>query len=105
MGEVAELAIKHDGTAEVLVSSLVVVTFGTRHGRSQPGSLRHTFVEELRQRLGSSLKIVHGMANGHFGNFGGHKRFAYTFLVPKFDAVLGRLGQIEFGTVEELTPN
>jgi hypothetical protein len=100
---VSDLAMKHEWIVENMVSSLLIVTFGygLLHATQHSASSRTIFVNDLLQQLSGDIKIVHGATAGHFGNFGSSKRMAYTFLVPKFDLALARLGQIEFGKIEE----
>jgi hypothetical protein len=59
-------------------------------------------VNDLQQRWGGMLKIVHGEADGYFGCFGGDRYLSYTFTFPQFEAALAALGRLEFGWVEEL---
>jgi hypothetical protein len=99
---VSDLA-KHEWTVDSMVSSLLIITSGdglfprARHSVSS----RTIFVNDLLQQLSGDLKIVHGATAGHFGNFGSSKRMFYTFIIPKFDLALARLGQIDFGKIEE----
>ena len=102
MGVVSDLAMKHNGTVEGMISALMTITFGTFPKEQPLPSSRLALVDELQSALGSDIKIVHGTANGHIGIFGSSTRMAYTFLVPKFDVALARLGHMEFGKIEEI---
>ena len=63
--------------------------------------IRSSLVDDLRGHLAGDIKRVHGAADGHYGLFGNEQRMAYSFLVPKFDAILGTLSRMEFGQIEE----
>jgi len=100
---VSDLAVKHEWIVNDMVSSLLIITsgYGLLPTAQHSSSSRTILVNDLLQQLGGDIKIVHGATAGHFGNFGSSKRMSYTFVVPKFDLVLARLGQIEFGKIEE----
>ena len=68
----------------------------------EPSGSRQQLVSHLRQQFGIDIKIVHGAADGHFGNFGNDRRIRYTFTFPGFNAALTTLGNLEFGQTEEL---
>jgi hypothetical protein len=102
MAIVSDAAIKQHGVVEGVVSALMTISFGTLPNVQYSPSSRLALINDLQRALGENTKIVHGTANGHFGIFGGSKRCTYTFLVPKFDVALGRLGQIDFGEIEEI---
>jgi hypothetical protein len=102
MAIVSDIAIKHNGVVEGMVSALMTITFGTHPKVQHSPLVRMTLVDELTHALGDDIKIVHGKADGHFGIFGSSKRCAYTLLVPKFDVGLGRLEQMDFGKIEEI---
>jgi hypothetical protein len=69
---------------------------------TQPSGSRQQLVSHLRQQFGTDIKIVHGAAGGHFGNFGNDRRISYTFTFPRFDTALTTLGNLEFGQTKEL---
>jgi hypothetical protein len=82
---------------------MVVMAYGTlRPG--EPSGSRQQLVGHLQERFGADIKILHGAADGHFGNFGSEKRLAFTFTFPRFDTALATLGRLEFGQAEEFTP-
>ena len=99
---VSEIAMSHDGTVHDIIGALIVVAFGTHPASSPAAGKRAALVEQLSRELASHLKIVHGAADGHFGLVGGGKRMSYSFILPRFDATLGKLSQLEFGQIEEL---
>jgi hypothetical protein len=101
VGRVADLAINHRATVYDLIGALVIVAYGT-HPASTPSSTERTsLVHALHEQLGADIKILHGVANGHYGLFGGELRVAYTFLVPHFDRMLAALGRLQFGETKE----
>jgi len=102
LGLVADEGIEHGAVVHDLVGPMVVMAFGTlADAKHSPGS-RANLVARLQQRFGGDAKIVHGAADGHFGNFGSEKRCGYTFTFPHFDAALAALSRLEFGGTEEL---
>jgi hypothetical protein len=101
VGRVSEIAMSHNGTVHDIIGALVVVAFGTHPVSPPTAGERAALVEHLSQELSRFAKIVHGAADGHFGLVGSGKRIAYSFILPRFDAILGRLSQIEFGQIEE----
>jgi hypothetical protein len=58
-----------------------------------------------RNELSSHLKIVHGAADGYYGLFGSGVRISHSFMLPGFDAMLGRLSRLAFGQIEEYAPH
>jgi hypothetical protein len=82
---------------------LLIITsgYGLFPAAQHSASSRTILINDFLQQLSGNIKIVHGATAGHFGNFGSSKRMSYTFVVPKFDLALARLGQIEFGKTEE----
>jgi hypothetical protein len=101
IGRVAEVAMSHDGFVNDMVCELVVITFGTFPASSSTVGKRAALVDQLGGELSSHLKIIHGAADGHYGLIGSARRKAYSFLLPHFDAILGRLSRLEFGQIEE----
>jgi hypothetical protein len=100
VGKVAEIAAAHGGTAHGLIGALVVVAYDTLPHRSPSAGKRAALVGELTRDMSGLLKIVHGAADGHYGIIGSGARLSYSFILPKFDAMLGRLGQMDFGQIE-----
>jgi len=101
MARVADLAIAHGGVVHDLVGGLVVVAFGTHPALSVESKGRPALVDALQREFAGDVKIVHGAADGHYGLVGSEGRMSYTFLVPKFDEMLGALGRLGFGQIEE----
>jgi hypothetical protein len=101
VGRVAEIATSHDGVVHDMVCELLVIAFGTLPSGSPTAGKRASLVEHLSRELSSHVKIVHGAADGHYGLIGSGSRMAYSFLLPRFDAMLGRLSSLEFGRIEE----
>ncbi|HEV2692907.1 MAG TPA: hypothetical protein VG347_08440 [Verrucomicrobiae bacterium] len=101
VGKVAEIAMSHDGTVHALIGALIIIAFDNLPAASLAAGKRIALVEHLSRELSSHLKIVHGAADGHYGNIGSKIRLTYSFLLPHFDAILGRLSSLEFGQIEE----
>jgi hypothetical protein len=101
VGRVTEIVMSHDGSVHDIIGALVVVAFGTSQHSSPVAGKRAALVEHLNRELSSHLKIVHGAADGHYGLVGGGVRISYSFVLPRFDAMLGRLSQLEFGQIDE----
>lgn len=93
---VTDLARVYGAIINHIVGPLVVVAFH----KVPVSEARRLLVQSLQQQLGHDIKIVHGAANGHHGPFG-KGLCMYTFLVPRFDEVLGKLSELEFGWVAE----
>jgi hypothetical protein len=98
MGRVTELATTHGAMICNVVAGLVIMAFRPDASASGESDKRSSLVYALRA---PDIKVVHGAADGHFGLFGGDRYSSYTFLVPRFDAVLGTLDRLEFGQTEE----
>jgi len=101
VGKVADLAVRHGAVVHDLVGALVIVAFGTLPASSVESGNRLSLVDALRGQFDRDIKIVHGVADGHCGNFGNENRMSYSFLVPRFDAILGALSRLDFGQIEE----
>jgi hypothetical protein len=98
---VVTLAIKHEATVHDVISGLVVAAFGThRSSRAEAGG-RASLIEALKSELASHIKIVHGVSLGFAGLLGSNERLSYGFVVPNFDQILGTLGRLQFGEIEE----
>jgi hypothetical protein len=102
IGLVADAGVNHHAVVHDLVGPMVVMAFGTLRGAEHLPMSRSELVSHLQQRFSSDIRIVHGVADGHFGLFGGKTRLSYTFTFPRFDAALATLGRLEFGQIEEL---
>jgi hypothetical protein len=85
-----------------VVGGLVVTAFGVPPSPDPKPGARANLISTLHAQLPACLKIVHGAADGHHGLFGGGAMFSHTFLVPKFDVILGALDRMEFGRSEEV---
>ena len=103
ISKVSDIAIAHGAMHHGIIGALVIVAFGThpdpKLASKHPS--RFSLVQSLQQGLVHDTKIVHGDADGHYGLFGFEQHVTYTFLVPKFDQVLGKLSQLEFGEAAE----
>jgi hypothetical protein len=101
MARVADIAAEHGAVIYDLVGGLVIVAFGTHPNPPSQLSSRASVLQALRQQLAGDVKIVHGVDDGHYGLFGNGTRTSHTFVVPKFDQILGTLSRLKFGEVEE----
>jgi hypothetical protein len=101
IGRVAEIVIAHGATVHTIVGALVVAAFVTTPGGPPLGGVRPSLVHALTDQLAGDVKVVHGAADGHYGLFGSETGMSFTFLVPQFDQVLGRLSLLPFGAEQE----
>jgi len=101
VGQVAAIAISRKAVVHGLVCELVVIAFGTHPAISSAVGQRAALVEQLGKELSDHVKVIHGAAAGHYGQIGSGYRMAYGFLLPHFNAILGRLSSLEFGQIEE----
>jgi len=98
---VEDAAHKYDAVVQHVVGPMVVMAFGTL-GSTQPSATsRARLVSNMQEQFGRQVRIVHGVAGGHFGNFGGNRSIHYTFTFPRFAEALAALGRLEFGQTEE----
>ncbi len=104
MGRVADIGVEHGAVVHDLVSSLVVLAYGTHPAPSEQPFSRRALVKALQREYGGDIKMVHGAASGHYGNFGSPTRISYTFSIPRFDTTLAVLGRLGFGQTEEFRP-
>jgi hypothetical protein len=102
-GAVVDAGMEHEAVVYNVVGPMVVMAFGA-HGPPPSPSSRSRLVGRMREKLGTTIKIVHGAEDGHFGLFGSEKFLAFTFTFPGFDHALATLGRLEFGQTEEFTP-
>jgi hypothetical protein len=102
IGLVADAGHKHDAIVHSVVGPMVVMAFGTLRSAQHSATSRTKLVSYMQEQFGSDVRIAHGAADGHFGNFGGDRSIHYTFTFPRFDAALAALGRLEFGQTEEL---
>lgn len=103
ISRITDIAIAHGAVNHGITGALVIVAFGTHPTSAPKPENRLSLVQSLQQELVRDIKIVHGGADGHYGIFG-ENISSYTFLVPQFDQVLGKLSQLEFGEAAEFTP-
>ena len=102
VGIVAEAGSEYGALVDGMIGPMVVMVFGMLMGMRYPPSPRTSLVSHLQQRFGSEIKMVHGAADGHFGNFGGKTRMSYTFTFTRFDEALAILARLQFGDTEEM---
>ena len=101
MGRTAEIAAYYGGITDCMISGLIVVCFGTLQVANPQPQDRSGLVAQLIQEYGEDIKLVHGTSWGHYGNLGGPKRMAYSFVLSEFERALGRLCTLQFGQTEE----
>lgn len=99
---VLDFGYEHKIVVHSVVGPMVVMAFGTLRQVHHTATSRTDFVICLKERLDSNIKIVHGSADGYYGNFGSNRSVHYTFTFPHFDAALAALVRLEFGQTEEL---
>jgi hypothetical protein len=97
-------AIRLDATIFNIVGSLAVIAVGDfqEWTTERRRDTRRKLVTELRQKLGTEIKIVHGSGRAAVGNFGNDSRFCYSFWIPNWAEALGMLGDVEFGEAKEV---
>ena len=96
-----KITMSQDACIEHLVGQLIFATFGGVHPITPPPRDRASLVERLRKGFPSHIKIVHGVADGYWGNVGCETRMSCTSILPEFNAILGLLSRLEFGQIEE----
>jgi len=101
IGRVAEVAVSHGGMVHNIVCELVVIAFGMHPTSSPTAGKRAALVAQLGRELPGHLKIIYGAAEGHYGLFGTESHMTYGFLLPHFNAMLGKLSRLEFGQTEK----
>ena len=101
VGKVSEISASHHAVVHDLIGPLVVAAYGTHPNVPPNSASRISLVEHLKEALQSHVKIVHGAAEGCHGLIGSKNRLSYSFSLPRFDAMLGALSQLEFGKVRE----
>ncbi len=102
IGLVTDAGYRHDAVVHTVVGPMVVMAFGTLRSARHSATSRTKLVGYMQEQFGSEVRIVHGAADGHFGNFVGDRSIHYTFTFPGFAAALATLGRLEFGQTEEL---
>jgi hypothetical protein len=102
IGQVEDAGHKHCAVVHNVVGPMVVMAFGTHPSARHTATSRTKLVSYMQEQFGGEVRIVHGAADGHFGNFGGDRSIHYTFTFPRFEAALAALGRLEFGQAEEL---
>lgn len=95
MGEVANIAVQHNGFVDSLVSSLVIVVY--KMSALEESRTRFTLIEALEQAFRNDVKIVHGSESGCFGNLGSNRRMSYSFIIPGFLEALCSLANLSYG--------
>jgi hypothetical protein len=103
IGLVIDAGKERQAIAIDLMGPMVVMGF-CNLGFMHSAGPRQRFVDQLHQRHGAAIKIVHGAADGHLGKFGNARRNAFTFTFPSFDEALATLVRLNFGCTEELLP-
>jgi hypothetical protein len=104
IGRVSQVATANGALIDGLSAAVIVATFGA-HPASHPApGARVALVAGLLEQFGQSIKVVHGAGKGCYGLFGGGDSLRYSFILPDFDAALGLLIRVEFGTAQEFKP-
>jgi hypothetical protein len=104
---IEEVTIKcHEFSATVfdICGPLMITGFSGFHVVADAATKRLVLAGQLRLQLGDHIKLVHGMAEGHQGLFGGRERCSYTFTFPGFAKALAELTQLDFGEMSEFKP-
>jgi len=104
MGLVSDLVAECGWIEFGMVAGMVVIASGMIVLADRSPLSRQALVGQLHKEFGLNVKIVHGAADGHFGNFGSNRRMSWTFTVPQFDQALAVLGHSAFGEVHEFKP-
>jgi len=102
IGKITDIASRHHGLVDTVVSTLVAVTYGMFETQEGQDGNRLTLIEELERTLGDDVKIVHGSEHGCFGYLGSETRSSFTFLVPSFVENLGVLATMPYGSTKQV---
>lgn len=103
LATVAELAKEHGADFHSITCNLVTLSFGLNSEGRSDAEKRIRFVEGLQQRLGRSVRIVHGPGAARVGLQGGQTFCFYSFLVPQFTRALSMIVNLEDGGAREVS--
>ena len=101
ISEVVSYAQKHDAMIDSITGTLITIYFGVPLDQPDQRQMRKAFVNEISEKLGPSLTIVHGECECPVGSVGNEKRLSYTALLPKYKSKLNKLTALDFGQIIE----
>jgi hypothetical protein len=100
--------VRHRANISNSTPLLFVALLGVPFPEGNSAEARRGLVDALLRENGDRIRIVHGECDGASGTFGGHGRWTYGAVIPKFSGILKKLLETKFGTaveVESKTPN
>jgi hypothetical protein len=98
---VVNTAHKHSGTVDSIRASTVIITWGMSAERIHDRD-RVELVSELAEQLGTSIKVIHGLRDGIYGNLGSASRMQYGVIIPGLKEILELLVSLNFGETREV---
>jgi hypothetical protein len=93
---------KYEGMVDSIVGPFILVLFGVPVPQPEARSKRKELVKALSEAIGEEASIVHGHSECLVGTLGGESRMSYTALIPGFKEILGRLANLDYGSVLEI---
>ena len=101
IGIVIETALEQAAVIESVLSSLVLITFGSTVSTPAPIDKRLQLVEALLQAQGEHIAIIHGHQTAFVGTLG-PAGASYGSLIPGITGYLKALDGLEYGMVREI---
>ena len=103
IADLFDLTLEHNAEVD-LISSVVVITYGTAGTEALPKGRRFALIEALRDKFGPQIKIVHGAGIGHSGYVGGKSGGRFNYILPGLKEAKTRLEDLQPGEIVEFVP-
>jgi hypothetical protein len=97
LAEGIDLILSKEGVVVASIPPIVLATFGFPREDGDGGDLRRVAANALANKLNDSVKVVHGRVQGMYGFVGTTSRMCYVPILPSFDTVLKKLGELKLG--------
>ncbi len=102
VSDVIEIGHENGAIVEDIVSSFVVLSFGSIGNACVAVDSGLELAQRLLERLGERVAIVYGREICLVGNHGSRSRMKYGTLLPNFWRIMNRLSKLKLGSIERL---
>jgi len=96
LAQAIDIVINHGGMVEEIMSSIVMATFKPTPDSSHPST------NAVSDKLGPTVRAVHGRGEYLRGAIGSGSRFSYGTIFPHMQRMLETLFALEFGASKEI---
>ena len=102
IANVTESLLSHKVILESIFSALIIVTIGAHDSEEPSASKRNNIVEDILDKYGDIVSIVHGNTKALVGLYGSSERIVWGSIISNFSDICSTLTRLDYGEAVEV---